>query len=212
MTRRESIEHGPERMAEDRVRGARRTRHIRTKRYRRPEARCAPILVPFGFSTRLTDRSGAAILRFMTTSSSTIPATPVAVPSSGRKPGRGLLLLGLALPFLGIGAYALQIWMARLTMPWYLPVTGSIAVLAVLAALWKARSLWRILALVLVLLLAGAQWTLLLALGFPAYAGPVVEGKPFPAFSTLKADGSAFTERDLQGTQNNVLVAFRGRW
>jgi hypothetical protein len=28
----------------------------------------------------------------------------------------------------------------------------------------------------------------------------------------MRADGSPFTQRDLEGDQNNVMVFFRGRW
>jgi peroxiredoxin len=46
----------------------------------------------------------------------------------------------------------------------------------------------------------------------PLYKGPVAMGRPFPAFATVRADGSPFTQRDLQGDKNSVLVFFRGRW
>ena len=46
----------------------------------------------------------------------------------------------------------------------------------------------------------------------PAYTGPVAAGQPFPEFATQRADGSPFTQRDLEGDQNNVMVFFRGRW
>lgn len=129
-----------------------------------------------------------------------------------RSSGRLLLVLGLSLAILGVIAYVIQIAMQRLTAPWYVPIAATLGLLFVIVSLWKRRTIWRILALLLVGLLAGAEWTFLLATRLPAYTGPVVVGKPFPAFKSQRADGTPFTERDLEGEQNSVLVFFRGRW
>jgi hypothetical protein len=137
---------------------------------------------------------------------STSTATPA--PSSGR----GLLALGLGLSALGIAAYAAQLWAQRLTIPWYLPPTATLGVVCVIAALWRRRTMVRWLALVVVVLLAGAEWTFLLGTRLPQYSGPVAVGQPFPEFTTARADGKPFARRDLEGGQNNVLVFFRGRW
>jgi hypothetical protein len=127
-------------------------------------------------------------------------------------PGRLYLALGLAVPFLGVIAYVVQFSMERLTMPWYMPIAAVLGVLLVLASLWQARSVWRVVALLLVVLIAGAEGLFLIGMRLPKYEGPVAEGQPFPAFKTARADGSEFTERDLQGDKHNVLVFFRGRW
>ncbi len=134
----------------------------------------------------------------------------VAVPR--RYPGRLLLALGLAIAVLGLIGYWAQIAAQRLFAPWYLPATATLGVVLLVAALWQARSFWRVLALVLVVLIAGAEWTFVLGTRLPRYEGPVEVGKPFPEFATVRADGSAFTQRDLEGEQNSVLVFFRGRW
>jgi hypothetical protein len=126
--------------------------------------------------------------------------------------GRMLLLLGLALPFLGILAYAVQIWAKRLSSPWYVPVAATLGVVCIAAALWQRRTVWRVIALVLVGLLAGAQWMLLATSRLPEYTGPVAAGQPFPEFTTARADGTPFTHRDLKGGRASVLVFFRGRW
>jgi cytochrome oxidase Cu insertion factor (SCO1/SenC/PrrC family) len=97
-------------------------------------------------------------------------------------------------------------------MPWYLPIAAVLGVLLVLASLWQARSVWRVLALLLVVLIAGAEGSFLYAMRLPRYEGPVAVGQPFPAFKTARADGSEFTQRDLEGDKHNVLVFFRGRW
>jgi FtsH-binding integral membrane protein len=127
-------------------------------------------------------------------------------------PGRTLLLLGLALAALGIAGYAIQLAAHRLTAPWYMPLLATLGVVFVIASLWQKRSAWRILFLLLVMVLAGAEWAFLLVTRLPAYAGPVVVGQPLPAFASVRADGTPFTHHDLIGDRNNVLVFFRGRW
>jgi hypothetical protein len=123
------------------------------------------------------------------------------------------LWLGLAFSGFGIAAYAVQVFLlARLTTPWYLPIALTVGAVLCVSALWQRRSIWRILAVVLVVLLAGAEWTFLFALRQPAYSGPAVVGKPFPTFTTMRSNGTPFTNRDLEGDANTVLVFFRGRW
>jgi hypothetical protein len=113
---------------------------------------------------------------------------------------------------LGPVAYLLQLRIPVLTEPWYLPMAGTVAAILLLIAVLRRRGLWRILGLVFCGLLAGFEWMFLLGLALPAYTGPVASGQPFPAFATLRADGTPFTQDDLRGEQNTVLVFFRGRW
>jgi hypothetical protein len=129
-----------------------------------------------------------------------------------RFPGRLFLVLGLFLPLLGIIGYIIQLQARRLTAPWYMPIAATLGVALIAVALWQARSIWRILALLLIVLLAGAEWAFLLETRLPAYTGPVAAGQSFPEFATMRADGSSFTRRDLEGEQNNAMVFFRGRW
>ena len=129
-----------------------------------------------------------------------------------RYPGRLLLLLGLGLSVVGIIGYVVQISLHRLTAPWYMPALATVGVLCLITSLWFARTVWRVLALLLVMLLAGAQWMFLLVGRLPEYTGPVAAGQAFPAFATTQADGKPFTQHDLVGDQNNVMVFFRGRW
>jgi hypothetical protein len=144
-------------------------------------------------------------------------ATPVSPPAltpipRKRKPGRWLLAIGVALPLAGVLAFIAQMSLGRLSFPWYLPAAGTAGVLLLVAALWRGRSVWRVLAFAVILLLVVGEWALVVGLRLPSYAGPIEVGQSFPAFTTLKADGSKFTERDLPGDQNTVLVSFRGRW
>jgi hypothetical protein len=139
----------------------------------------------------------------MTTSSTVAPP---------RSPGRLFLALGLGVAILGVIGYIVQIKAQNLTAPWYVPIAATLGLVLLIVSLWQKRTVWRVLALLLVTLLAGAEWTFLLMMRLPAYTGPVTAGRPFPAFTTVRADGTAFTQHDLKGDQTNVLVFFRGRW
>jgi hypothetical protein len=126
--------------------------------------------------------------------------------------GRFLMLLGLACAVLGVVAYAVQISLQRLTVPWYMPALATLGVVLVIVSLLERRTVWRILALGVLMLVAGAEWAFLYALRLPPYSGPIAVGRPFPEFETTRADGAAFTQRDLVGSQNTALIFFRGRW
>jgi hypothetical protein len=127
-------------------------------------------------------------------------------------PGRRLLLVGLALAVLGVVAYLLQLALGRLVTPWYMPALASLGALCAIMSLVNRRTAWRIVALSALLLLAGAEWAMLFALRLPSYSGPIVAGRPFPRFETIRADGTPFGQTELTGRENNVLVFFRGRW
>jgi hypothetical protein len=129
-----------------------------------------------------------------------------------RNTGRLWLWLGLCLPVLAIVAYAVQVSNAILTVPWYVPALATLGAILLIVAVCQKRTVWRILALVLIVILAGLEWAFMFAVRLPTYQGPVAVGKPFPAFATARADGTPFTERDLQGGPSRVLVFFRGRW
>jgi hypothetical protein len=109
-------------------------------------------------------------------------------------------------------AYVVQLSMHSLKAPWYVPGAATLGVVLVVVSLWQRRTVWRVLSLLFVVLLAGAAWMFMLGEPLPAYTGPVAAGKPFPAFETSRADATPFTQRDLEGDQDNVLVFFRGRW
>ena len=140
----------------------------------------------------------------MAISSSTLPH---------RARGRLCLLLGLGLAALGVFAYVVQkLAFGALVMPWYMPALALIGIVLVAISLVEKRNIWRIVALLVVVLLTAAELGLLSMLRLPAYTGPITVGRPFPAFETSRADGVPFANGDLAGSQNNVLVFFRGRW
>jgi hypothetical protein len=134
------------------------------------------------------------------------------LPTPARRRGRLLLAAGLACALLGFACCAAQFAAARLFVPWYLPAATTLGALLVAVSLWQARSVVRVLSLLVVVLLAVGAWRLVLAHQTPPYTGPVAEGEPFPAFTTLRADGAPFTQKDLRGGPDRVLVFFRGRW
>jgi len=123
-----------------------------------------------------------------------------------------LLLLGLGLAVLGVVAYVVQFSFERLIIPWYMPALGLLGVVLVAVSLRERRTVWRVLALVAVMLLTGAELAFLYAVRLPPYTGPIAVGRSFPAFQASRADGTSFTERDLGGDRNDVFVFFRGRW
>jgi hypothetical protein len=130
-----------------------------------------------------------------------------------RHPGRSLLLLGVFLALAGPVLMILLTFVAKILItPWYSPVLGTLGVALIILALVRSRSIWRWTAVVIFTLLAGFGWWALFAMGLPAYTGPVKDGQAFPAFATTLADGSAFTQDDLKGDQNTVMVFFRGHW
>jgi hypothetical protein len=139
----------------------------------------------------------------MTTSS-------IAEPSRSR--GRLFLVLGLALAVLGVVGYVVQMSLQRLAVPWYMPAMAILGVVLVVVSLCQRRTVWRVLGLVIVVLLAALECAFLVAVRQPPYTGPIAVGRPFPAFASARADGSPFTASDLEGGQNSVLVFFRGRW
>jgi len=126
--------------------------------------------------------------------------------------GRLLVLAGLGLAVLGVAVYAIQLSLKRLMLPWYMPAAALIGLALVLASLWLRRTVWRVLALVVVGLLAGLEFMALNVLRLPPYTGPIAVGRPFPAFEARRADSTPFTQNDLVGDQDQALVFFRGRW
>jgi hypothetical protein len=122
------------------------------------------------------------------------------------------MLLGLAVAALGIAGYIVQLWLQRLSVPWYMPGLAFLGAALVTASLWRRRTAWRVLTLVLLVALGGFEVMALNAMRLPPYTGPVADGKPFPSFEATFSDGSPFTQADLAGASHTVMIFFRGRW
>ncbi len=136
---------------------------------------------------------------------------PASGPSS-RSSGRLLILAGLIVPVLGVAAYAIQLSLKHLMLPWYMAAAELLGVALVVASLWRRQTCWRVLALVVVLALGGFELMALNATRLPPYTGPITVGRPVPAFEARRADGTPFRQTDLIGDQNHAIIFFRGRW
>jgi hypothetical protein len=128
-------------------------------------------------------------------------------------PGRSLLFLGMFVAVAGTLLMFVLTFAAKILItPWYAPVLGTLGVALIILALTRLRSIWRWSAVVIFTLFVGVQWWALFAMRTPPYTGPVKKGEPFPAFATMLADGSEFTQNNLKGDKNTVMIFFRGRW
>jgi hypothetical protein len=128
-------------------------------------------------------------------------------------PGRSLLFLGMFVAVAGTLLMFVLTFAAKILItPWYAPVLGTLGVALIILALTRSRSIWRWSAVVIFTLFVGVQWWALFAMRTPPYTGPVKEGEPFPAFATTLADGSEFTQNNMKGDKNTVMIFFRGRW
>ena len=129
-----------------------------------------------------------------------------------RRPGRLAAFLAFAVVLLSFLIYGLQVAAHVLTVPWYVPIAGTAALLLMVRSLLLARTRWRVVGTVVLALLAGGEWYgLVWRSRLEPYDGPVKVGEPFPAFTTERADGTPFTQDDLKGGQNTAMVFFRGR-
>lgn len=132
---------------------------------------------------------------------------------TAQHPGRSLLLLGMFVAVAGTALMFLMTFALKiLVAPWYAPILGTVGVALIILALRRSRSMWRWTALVFFTLFTAFQWWALFAMRTPAYTGPVKDGQPFPAFATTLADGSSFTQDNLKGDQNTIMIFFRGHW
>src|SRR5260370_195803 len=133
--------------------------------------------------------------------------------TTARHPGRSLLLLGVLLAVAGPVLNFLLMFAAKILItPWYAPLLETLGVALIILALMRSRSIWRWTALVIFTLFLAFAWFAVPAMRLPAYPGPGKDGQPFPAFATTLADGAAFTQDDLKGDRNTVMVFFRGHW
>jgi hypothetical protein len=134
-------------------------------------------------------------------------------PGPARSPGNSLVWLGAGLPSLALLLWAAQFFAGVLVVPWYAPVLCTAGVLFLLLAVLRRPRWGRILGLLFFTLIAAGNWYLVLVLSrLPDYTGPIAAGSQFPSFTAQRADGTPFTQADLKGDRNTVLVFFRGRW
>ena len=129
-----------------------------------------------------------------------------------RRPGRRLLWFGMVVALSGIVIFFVLLNAGILIAPWYIPILASLGAGLLLLSLVRARSIWRWAAFLLFTAFATVVWVMLLVvLATPAYTGRVKGGQQFPEFATALAGGSSFTQNELKGEQNTVMVFFNGR-
>ena len=98
-------------------------------------------------------------------------------------------------------------------MPWYLPSLATLGVLFMIASVWQRRGIVRSVALGLFVLLCGLEWLFIVVLSrTPDYDGPAQVGSKVPPFTATLADGSQFSNQDLEAANPTVLLFFRGHW
>jgi len=140
---------------------------------------------------------------------------PVAAsPPVARSRGRLWLWLGVGLFLLGFLLNFVQIFVLKfLVTPWYVPILATAGVLLALVSVRQRPTWTRVIALLALVLLSAGWWYFILSMSrLPEYKGPVQVDKEIPEFTTTFADGSSFTEKDLQKGTPTVLVFYRGHW
>ena len=127
---------------------------------------------------------------------------------------RPVFLLGVLLFLLGPALYFVMLFGFKyLGMAWYVPILMTAGVLLMFLSVWQRPGVVRGIALALFLLLLAGEWYLVLvATRAPAYTGPAQVGTKLPVFTTSLADGTTFTNKDLESGVPTALVFFRGHW
>ena len=143
----------------------------------------------------------------------TAPNIPTTSPATERSRGRPYFWAGIVACLLGVALVFVQFGLKHLFVPWYSPMLATIGGGLLLLSVARRRSIPRVIALVLVAVLAGFEWYFLVSfVKLPDYEGPARTGQKLPPFSTTLASGSTFTDADLRDGSRRVLVFFRGRW
>jgi len=141
--------------------------------------------------------------------------TTAAPPMTARSHGRGYFWLGIGACLIGIAVFFVQFRLKMLFTPWYIPALATVGAVLLIVSVARRRTIARLVAMVLILLLAGFEWYAFASLlRLPEYHGPARAGQPLPAFSATFADGHAFTDADLRDRDGSrrAMVFFRGRW
>jgi hypothetical protein len=133
-------------------------------------------------------------------------------PPIARSRGRLWLWLGVGLFLIGFVLYFLQTSLLKhLVTPWYVPILFTLGVLLALVSVRQRPTRTRVVTSVVLALLCAGEWYFILSVSrLPEYKGPVQVDKKIPEFTTTFADGSSFTEKDLQKGTPTVLVFNRG--
>ncbi len=139
--------------------------------------------------------------------------SPAAGPLQGPR-GWPLFLLGMLVFCAGPVVYAVQVvGLRQAVMPWAMLALTSAGVVLMATSLVRRFSIARTIGCVVFLALTGFQWLFFLVIAkTPPYTGPAQTGARPPAFTAKLADGRPFSNADLGGGQDTVLLFFRGFW
>lgn len=138
------------------------------------------------------------------------PLPAAANPLTRRWP---FFLLGILLFLAGPLIYVIQFRQHYLATPWYVPALATLGGLLMIVAVWQRWGWLRAIGLGVFVLVCAFEWFMVaVATRTPAYTGPAQAGHAVPAFTTTLADGTAYTDRDLQKGKWTILLFFRGRW
>ncbi len=130
-------------------------------------------------------------------------------------------LLGTLIFLLGMIIYIIQIETTHLVEAWHVPILGTIGVLLMLVSVVQRPRIVRIIGLLLFIGLTGTEWYMVLAGSkvrhapearpWSPYAGPAKPGEKLPAFTATLADGSSFSNLNLQEGKPTLMVFFLGK-
>jgi hypothetical protein len=138
--------------------------------------------------------------------------TPAPPPNTHSR-GRWYFWLGIALCVLSPVLNGILMQMGHLSVPWYSLVLSTLGVGLLAVAVIQRAGIARIVFLTLFGLFCAFQWVLVIFISkLPAYEGPARAGDKLPAFTTKLADGSSFTEKNLESGAPSALVFYRGHW
>src|SRR5262245_18128115 len=124
-----------------------------------------------------------------------------------------LFLAGIALFLIGPAMYVVQFQLKSLFAPWYAPILATLGAALMVASAWRRGGIARSIGAAFFVIVCGLEW-FMLGVGTltPLYTGPAEIGRKIPVFTTTLADGTPFTEKDLERGNPTVLLFFRGRW
>lgn len=135
--------------------------------------------------------------------------------ADARPRGWPLFLLGVVVFFAGpIAGFVQTAVLGLMPTPWLMPALSVAGVALMGLSLCRRFGIARTIGFVFFVLLTGLEFFFVLVLGkTPLYTGPAQPGSPLPAFeTTLAADGSTLTNRNLTGDGGTVIHFYRGHW
>lgn len=124
-----------------------------------------------------------------------------------------LFFTGIALFVVGPVWFVVQFRLKHLGPAWYVPILSSAGLLLLILSVVQRGGIVRTVFLILFAIVCGFEWfAFTVATRSPAYTGPAQPGRKVPQFVAQLADGTPFTNAELEKGTATVLVFFRGHW